>query len=125
MEEKVFFESRSNKVTNARFITNGQTYALANLTSVKMTETKPKWKFLLAIIGAFTIISGLSNFSESGGFMITVIGGLIFGLSSNMKPMYHIVTVSAGGESQALSSEDQTLITGIVNAINDAIVYRG
>lgn len=34
MEEKVFFEHGSVKVTNARFVVDAQTFAMSNVTSV-------------------------------------------------------------------------------------------
>lgn len=127
MEEKVFFENAHNKVTNARFITHGETYALAGLTSVKMTETPPKFKALVILAGLFLILVGLANISENsfGGFIILGIAAFLIWLSFKMKPTYSVVTVNAGGTIQALSSKDFNLINDIVNAINEAIVHRG
>lgn len=127
MEEKVFFENVNNKVTNARFITHGETYALAGLTSVKMTETPSKFKGLVIFAGLFLILVGLANMSENslGGFIILGIAAFLIWLSFKMKPTYSVVTVNAGGTIQALSSKDFNLINDIVNAINDAIVHRG
>lgn len=127
MEEKVFFENAHNKVTNARFITHGETYALAGLTSVKMTETPSKFKALVILAGLFLILVGLANMSENsfGGFVILGIAAFLIWLSFKMKPTYSVVTINAGGTIQALSSKDFNLINDIVNAINDAIVHRG
>jgi hypothetical protein len=41
MDERIFFEYGDVKVTNARFINGGQTYAMNNVTSVKPYEKKP------------------------------------------------------------------------------------
>jgi hypothetical protein len=41
MEECTFFEYEDVKVTNARFISGGQTFAMNNVTSVKPYEKKP------------------------------------------------------------------------------------
>ena len=48
MEEKTFFEHDDVKITNARFLSGGQTYAMSNVTSVKSFEQKPQR--LLAIV---------------------------------------------------------------------------
>ncbi|AFV96777.1 MULTISPECIES: DUF6232 family protein [unclassified Sulfuricurvum] len=127
MEEKVFFESVNNKVTNARFITHGETYALAGLTSVKMTETPSKFKGLVILAGIFLILVGIANMSEnaSSGLVILTLAAFLLWLGFKIKPTYSVVTVSAGGTIQALSSKDFDLINNIVNAINDAIVHRG
>ena len=45
MEEKTFFEYEDVKVTNTRFITGGQTFAMSNITSVKAFEKKPERLF--------------------------------------------------------------------------------
>ncbi|TQQ44914.1 hypothetical protein FLL79_19260 [Vibrio cholerae] len=50
MEEKIFFESNDVKVTNSRFITGNQTYAMSNVTSVKPHKQSPNrmpWIFVL------------------------------------------------------------------------------
>ena len=41
MEEKIFFEQGSVSVTHSRFIVDGQTYAINNVTSVKTGSKKP------------------------------------------------------------------------------------
>lgn len=41
MEEKTFFEYENVKVTNARFATGGQTYAMNNVISVKTHKQTP------------------------------------------------------------------------------------
>lgn len=129
MEEKVFFENENNKVTNARFITHGQTYTLAGLTSVKMTETKPSVlaKYLLILIGIFFVLMGIALLASNpiAGIIIGGFGALVAWGGFKMKPTYSVVTVNAGGTIQALSSEDFNLINDIVNAINEAIVHRG
>lgn len=127
MEEKVFFESENNKVTNARFITYGQTYALAGLTSVQMTKIPPR-RFLsifLGFISAWMGAAGINGGDTTIGTVLLIIGALLFLNAFRMKPTYSVVTVSAGGAIQALSSKDFNLISNIVNAINDAIVHRG
>lgn len=127
MEEKVFYDDGFNKVTNARFITGGQTYALAGLTSVKMTESPFQYKLHLYVVGAILILAGMGNFSHSvsNGIVLLAMGIAAIWLAYNAKSTYNIVTVSAGGEVKALSSKNIGVISGIVNAINDAIVHRG
>jgi len=60
MEERVFFEHGSVKVTNARFIVGTRTYAMNGVTSVKSSVTPPTRGLPLALmgIGALMIIGG-------------------------------------------------------------------
>jgi hypothetical protein len=53
MDEKTFFEYDDVKVTNARFISGSQTYAMSNVTSVKAFEEKPSrlWGIVVLLIG--------------------------------------------------------------------------
>ncbi len=127
MEEKVFYEDGANKVTNARFVAGAQTYALSGITSVRMAEEAPKYKLHTMAGGALAIFAGFAQFSENfmGAIVLIAIGGALIWFGKNMKATYHVVTVSSGGESQALSSSDQTLISKIVNGITEAIVHRG
>jgi hypothetical protein len=41
MEEQVFFDNGDVTVTNARFISSGQTYVMSNITSVKSLVEDP------------------------------------------------------------------------------------
>ena len=56
MDEKTFFEYDDVKVTNARFISGSQTYAMSNVTSVKAFEEKPSrlWGIVALLIGLAT-----------------------------------------------------------------------
>ena len=46
-------------------------------------------------------------------------------ISSRLKKMYYIVILgSSSGENEALQSENKALIESIVEAINQAIIYR-
>jgi hypothetical protein len=127
VEEKVFFEDGANKVTNTRFVVGAQTYALSGITSVRIAEEAPKYKIHSMAGGAVAILGGLGQISDSfvGGIALIAIGAALVWFGKNMKTTYHVVTVSSGGESQALSSTDQTLISNIVNAITEAIIHRG
>lgn len=120
MEEKTFFEHGDVKVTNARFITGAQTYAMSNVTSVKNHVEQPNRLFgiIMVLVGIVVAL----NSSFGGGVVIAAIGGVVLYLQ---KATYHVLLTTAGGESRALETRELDYITKVVNALNEAIVHRG
>jgi hypothetical protein len=43
----------------------------------------------------------------------------------SQKTIYQVVLASSSGENDALSDKDQDFINKVVEALNDAIVFRG
>ncbi len=128
MGEQVYYNRDGQMVTISRVVLRGTTYSMANITSVKMVERPPKrgCATLLAILGGIIALGALAQESPWGAL---VIGLLVLGLGifwfRSLKPTYVIVLNSASGELQALSSYDIDHISGIVEAITQAIVDRG
>jgi len=136
MEEKIFYDNGSVKVTSARFVTsNGDTYSLATVSSIKMRVKSLELERLKnKIIGYGAIALGalIAIGSIFDGFSI---GGIIFGLlaiaigylflKTQPEDTYHVITASASGESEALFSTDKNEVQKIVNALNEAIIHRG
>ena len=119
MDEKTFFEYEDVKVTNARFISGSQTYAMSNVTSVKAFEKKPTRFF-----GIMVFLIGLVICSNY------VIVGLIISAAAafylyNQKTVYHVMLATAGGETSALRTHQRDYLNKVVSALNEAIVHRG
>lgn len=123
-------------VTTARVIIRGTTYALRNITSVRMVVTPPSPRktgcaIVLLFFGVVLLLGSFVNFSQdviSGIVLLifagAVIGGAILWMPS-LKTVYHVAIASSSGEANALSSKDRAYIERIVNRINVAIVkYR-
>lgn len=131
MEEKVYYDDGSNKVTSARFVANGTTHAMNGITSVKQRradfEAESKKNAIITIVVGVMIAGSGSNSLLVALFGIAVIAVGVFLLKGLAGPysVYHIVTASASGETEALSSRDGTIITEIENALNNAIIGRG
>lgn len=119
MEEKVFFEHGDVKVTNARFITGSQTYAMSNVTSVKAFEEKPNrfGGIVFLIIGLMVALG-----TPVVGVIIAAIA--VFYLYSQ-KTYYHVMLFTSGGENSALKTEQKDYLNSVVNALNEAIIHRG
>ncbi len=119
MEETVVFEEANVKVTNARFIVDGQTYAMNGVTSVKQFEKKPA-RIAPIVVG----IIGLATLGASVifGILILVAAAVIWMMQ---KARYSVLLQTSSGSSQALASPDRAYIARVVAALNDAIISRG
>jgi Family of unknown function (DUF6232) len=119
LEEKVFLQSDNLLISNTRMNLGGTTYATANISSVSTYVTKPsrKLEVILGIIGLITI-------SQSVLFGIILLA-LAVGIFMLKKPTYIVKLSSNSNEKDALWSKDQAFINSVVEAINNAIIYRG
>jgi len=117
-EEKVFFEERGVKVTNARFVIGGETHSMSGVTSVRSQANKINRKplFILAAIGAVAAIFHWIGF-------VLIAGAVAWWFLQ--KQTYSVILSSASGNQDALTSPDLPFIQNVVNALNDAIVHRG
>jgi hypothetical protein len=118
--EKTFLENGGVTVTNTRFIVPGQTYAMSGVTSVRFERIEPKRgiPIFLVIVGLFLLAS-----PEIRGFgVFLLIVGIIWLVV--LKADFAVALASASGEVRAIKSKDSSFINGIVNALNEAIVYR-
>lgn len=121
MEEKMFLEAGNVSVSNSRFIVNGQTYAMSNVTSVKtgVQEAKKGAGIFIILVGLF-VFFGVP--SILWGSVIIVFGVLAY---MGAKNKYSVVLSTSSGENQALTSEDKSYIEKVVAALNESIVSRG
>ena len=119
MDEKVFFDEANVRVTNARFVNDGQTYAMSNVTSVKAFEDEPKrvWAIVLLVLGVMFAIT-VPYF----GVPVALVALFILW---RQKTSYHVMLATSGGEVSALSSDDRGYVERVVSAINQAIIARG
>ena len=117
-EEKVFFDERGIKVTNARFVTLGKTHSMSGVTAVSSYINKPNRKppIILAVVGIIIVI-----FHWSGALLIA--GAVAWWVLQ--KSTYSVVLSSASGNQDALTDKDADFIQRAVSALNDAIVFRG
>jgi hypothetical protein len=120
MEERTFFEYEDVKVTNARFISGGQTFAMNNVTSVKPYEKKPSrlGGILVLLVGLIIMV----NANIPTGVLIA--GAAAFYLYQQ-KTIYHILLSTSAGETTALVTYQRNYLNQVIAALNDAIVHRG
>lgn len=120
MEEKTFFEYDDVKVTNSRFITGSQTFAMSNVTSVKALTEKPKRLGGILVLVVGLAIAANSEFAVGGA--IAAVAALYLYLQ---KTTYHVMLNTSGGETSALKTFQKEYISKVVAALNEAIVHRG
>lgn len=120
MDERIFFEYEDVKVTSARFVSGGQTFAMTNVTSVKPYEQKPSRLGGIIVLGIGLIIMAASNF---------IVGLLIAAAAAfhlyQQKTIFHILLATSAGETKALVTYQREYLNQVIAALNDAIVYRG
>jgi hypothetical protein len=120
MEERIFFDYGDVKVTNARFINGGQTYAMNNVTSVKPYEKKPN-----RIGGIIVLLIGIIIMASS-----SLVTGLLISAAAafylyQQKTIYHILLSTSAGETTALVTYQRHYLNDVIAALNNAIVHRG
>lgn len=133
-DEHVFLSEDNLYISNTKVVLHGTTYATANLTSVqkRFTPASKGCAILLVVLGAFMTLGSLGVvFSKEAGtgiVMLLICGGVLAaGLAwlRSLKPTYHVILASAGGEREGMSSKDYALVDRVIQAITDAITHRG
>ena len=133
MAEQTFFSSENVTVTQARFIVDGQTYAMQGVTSVRRSLVQPSklWPIITVLLGVIAVLVSFALFSNSigAGIVFLLIGagfiaGGVFWFRS-LKATHFVILNSASGESRALWSTNEPYIAQVVDALNNAIIARG
>ena len=119
MAETTYFESGDVKVTNARFISGAQTFAMNNVTSVKPFIEQPKrfWPIVTIIIGFIVAANSIGV-----GLAILVVGAIVLYIQ---KTKYFVLLATSGGDTKALMTHDRAYLNSVMQALNEAIIHRG
>lgn len=123
MQEHEFFRSENVLVSQTRFVTFGQTYAMSGVTSVKASSVNPSRTGPL-IIGGLGIILLFSGVTSMLIFGAVLLGCAAF-IWSVQKPDYFVSLSVASGEVRALNSKDPQFIGDVIQALNECIIARG
>jgi hypothetical protein len=126
--ERVFLDENGIKVTNARFVVAGQTFAMSGITSVKVDVEHPSkvGPVIPTALGALAAFNGIADQTRHDalipGLIVAAVGIAWF---RSRRPKYHVLFMSASGEEKPYHSADEDLVRKIVKAISDAIIHRG
>jgi hypothetical protein len=135
--EEGFLNEGGITVTKTRFMVHGQTYALANITSVSAAIIPGRFDGVLVFI-LFGGLMGLSGFGVLNdgssddrpvGIILLILGIVMIGVGiitlKSRKKSYAVILNTAGSEMKTYVSRDRDFILRIVAALNEAIVARG
>lgn len=125
--EKTFLEEGGAFVTNTRVIIHGQTYAMANITSVKMMHEPANLSTGNTLLVGTIIAFCIALMTHGALSILTTLGagGLMIYAYRSAKPTYYVILGTAGGEARALSSQDKMFVGRVSAALSQAMVHRG
>ena len=125
MDEKVFLDTQTIKVTSSRIDINGQTFAVRNIGSVKVTSRGVS--VLMAIFAVLFLMVGLGAFKNNdtglGAFGVGVGGALLWAVIDRARRR-RLVLVTGGGEVTAYESTNGAFVEQLRSSIADAIAVR-
>lgn len=123
-KETVIFNEGNVTVTDVRFITPHETYAMSGVTSVRKLREEPRRAGMLSLglVGVIFAAFGPNLAMHVIGVFVVIAA---FAAAASQKPTFFIVIKTASGESRAVISKSSEFIDRVVGAVNDAIVVRG
>ena len=147
-KERIFFQQNNVLVSQSRLVIGDKTYVLRNISSVSTASnywvkkpSKTLYKVLIGFASALLLfqyqtisISKMLKTAHSSISYVIIficIALIIFAIYkiSKLKPEYfynYYVRISSNsGTSDVLSSPDKQYIEKVVEALNQAIIYRG
>ena len=122
--EKSYFANGGVQITNKRAIFHSKTYAMRNISSVSLGRIPASRKVGILIALAGIAIGGCAGAAEAWeglafGLLVVGVGALAAWLP---KDRFVVQLSSSSGEIRALVSKDRDFASGIVNALNEAII---
>jgi hypothetical protein len=130
-KEQRIYTDGAVAVTNMRIIIGGATYALRNVTSVKMMFTPPQLgvPILVLLGGIFVLLLAIIPFDPNNYEPIWgIFGGGIMAISvlwmCCMRTKYHVDLSTSAGEVHLLTSQNKAYIEKVVTSINEAMVQH-
>ena len=127
--ERVFFQEGTVLVTNARFVAGHQTFALSNVTSVRIAADKHQEQMMFNVVFfpalAAAIGAGIRFGSCGTSVALVALGMIAAAIVMKAFPKYVVILVTAGGESTALQNLALDVAERILAATSSAIVARG
>lgn len=117
--ETIFYQDNVVTITQSRYVTQSKTYAMRNISSVHIFEiVKSKIPAILMILIGIPFL-----------FSKILIGIIIIALGIwwfiYIKNEYSVRISTNAGEANSIVSKDRNYVQKIVNALNEAIIYRG
>jgi hypothetical protein len=118
MEEVEYLKGGSILVTSTRIEIGGQTFAVRNVGSVKVTQPGTPW-----IVGGLGVLFGFAAVNSQQWLMLLFTAGAAAWVWQQIRTR-RLVLVSGGGETVALTSTDKVTVEKLRGAIAQAISAR-
>lgn len=119
MEEKEYLRNGTTLVTSSRIEIGGQTFAVRNVGSVKVTTPGRPWGAILIAVIGLAMMPGRDT--RTVGFIVLAVAA---GWAWYKMRERSLVLVSGGGETVALKSSDGKAVETLREAIAQAISGR-
>lgn len=119
MEETEYLREGTMLVTSTRIEINGQTFAVRNVGSVKVTKGGLPWFAALIGIGAIGMLAS-KDARVGGAILLLAVGAWIWQKVKRRT----LVLVTGGGETVALQTNDGALVERVRGAVAAAISGR-
>lgn len=119
MEETEYLRQGTTLVTSSRIEVGGQTFAVRNVGSVKVTRPGRPWGALLVAVVAIGPL--VAESTRAAGFILLAAAGAWAWQKMRQRSL---VLVSGGGEVVALQSTDAAAVESLRTAIAQAISAR-
>jgi Family of unknown function (DUF6232) len=126
--EKLLFAEGTIKVTTARLMVNGTTYAMSGVTSVGTRVKRPSkiGPLIMTGLGVVLLLKGFSPSVDAGTIswgVAIAFGGVVW--LTGMRSTYTVHIATASGDKEAYESKNHAFVRKIITAMNEAIVLRG
>jgi len=126
--ERFFLQNLNGvSVSNLRFVTTGVTYAMANVSSVRLQARGPDRGAPGFMLLVFLIWMAVAARPPMSGSVYVAGAGFVACLVwlALQKTHFVIRVQGGGGESDALDSTDRAFVQQVVGALEQAIIARG
>ena len=126
MDEVIVFDGNGVKITTARVVAGNETYALRNITSVRLERGGSwTWPIILIVIGAPMLLSAFGGGEVIGGLLVVGLMLTAAGLWQGRKALgTNIVIHCSGADRVAYRTGSAAAANRILQALNDAIAKR-
>lgn len=121
MAEEVLFELGAVKITPARVVSGGTTYAVANITSVKAaTDTACRIHgTVIALVGLTLALTRSTEAIVLGA--VVIVAGVLYAIFGKYT---EVVLTTGAAEQKAFRARDEKVALEVASAINLAIMKR-
>ena len=120
-QEKIFYQDSEVTVTQDRFVVGSETYAIENISSVsnfEIVKSKNGPSMLMALGAILLVPSGMRIL---GGVLVII--GFLWLFS--VKNEYAVRISMNAGEINSVVSKNRDYIQKIVDALHEAVIFRG